>query len=65
LVFPLLNSSVVDDVDERIDALEFDLGGSLKENFIGGVAFCVVIVGIDRSSSSLVPNARTGVTRFC
>jgi hypothetical protein len=38
LIFPLLNSSVDED-DERMDALEFDLGGSLNENFIGGVTF--------------------------
>jgi hypothetical protein len=36
LIFPLLNSSVDED-DERIDALELDRGGSLNENFIGGV----------------------------
>ena len=59
----MLNSSVEDD-DERMDALEFDLGGSLNENFIGGVILGVVTVGIDWSIWWLVSKARIGVTFF-
>ena len=56
-----MESSVDDEDDERIDALEFDLGGSLKENFIGGVPFCVLSTGTTRSASSFEPKASTGV----
>ena len=41
-----------------LDALEFDLGGSLKENFMGGVIFCVVIGGVERSNSSFVTECK-------
>ena len=62
-MLPCIESSVDDDDDERIEALEFDLGGSLKENFIGGVPLCVLSTGTARSasSSSFEPKANTGV----